>query len=79
MDYLPFSSKNTRNMACKKMKYILFFFDYRATRGTDLHFLNFRNKARGRNGAFFKFQYTDKGVMGQGVRFIDFYHYLCHQ
>ena len=21
----------------------------------------------------------DKGVMGQGVRFFDFYHYLCHQ
>lgn len=29
--------------------------------------------------AFFTFQYMDKGVMGRGVRFFDFYHYLCHQ
>lgn len=61
------------------LKHFLFFLSYRATRETDRHFLNFRNKSRGRNGAFFKFQYTDKGVMGRGVRFIDFYHYLCRQ
>ena len=79
MDYLPFSSK-IREHGLIGLKHFLFFLSYRATRETDRHFSQLQEYGSGSKWrAFFKFQYADKGVMGLGVHFLDFYHYLCHQ